>query len=481
MWQVRSVARPRRKREWLAAVALVPAIVLGLSACSSNSAPPPPQVITDKGTPFGDLLVPKLAATVTDGAVGVSVDSPVSVTAEDGVLGAVTMVNEDDGTAVEGKLTRDGLTWATSEPLGYNKRYTLTAESLGLGGATSRQMTFETHSPENLTMAYVVPSEGEVVGIGQPVAVQFDENIPNRLAAQQAIKIKTNPPVEGAFYWLNNREVRWRPAAYWKPGTTVEVAVNAYGVDLGDGLFGQEDVTTHFTIGDEVITRVDDNTKTLTVTRNGEVIKTMPVSMGKNSAPTNNGTFIVGDRFSHMVMDSSTYGVPIELAQRLPHRGGLGHPDLLQRDLCARRAVVGGQSGLQQCQPRLYQRELQQWAVVLRQLQARRHRGDHQHRGVDAVGHRGPGRLEHPVGAMESGQRQRLMPVTPPASDQPAGCYPKTIDLCAPDDPICSEPFDFFAFFAHDSYAFSGIADDAAKLAAGRLVERRPRWHRRKG
>ncbi len=103
-------------------------------------------------------------------------------------------------------------------------------------------------------MAYVVPSEGEVVGVGQPVAVQFDENIPNRLAAQQAIKITTNPPVEGAFYWLNNREVRWRPAAYWKPGTTVEVAVNTYGVDLGDGLFGQENITTHFTIGDEVIT-----------------------------------------------------------------------------------------------------------------------------------------------------------------------------------------------------------------------------------
>ena len=36
----------------------------------------------------------------------------------------------------------------------------------------------------------------------------------------------------------------------------------------------------------------------------------MPISMGKNSAPTNNGTYIVGDRFGHMVMDSSTYGVP---------------------------------------------------------------------------------------------------------------------------------------------------------------------------
>ncbi|MDG4667848.1 Ig-like domain-containing protein [Mycobacterium sp. 236(2023)] len=309
MRHVNTVTRARRKRSWLVAAALVPAIVLGLTACGGEVEQAKPQVITDKGTPFGDLLVPKLTSSVKDGAVGVSAGEPVTVAAEDGVLGAVTMVNED-GETVSGKLSKDGLTWETTEPLGYNKRYTLTAQSLGLGGVTSRQMTFETHSPENLTMPYVLPNDGEVVGVGQPVAVQFDENIPNRLAAQRAITVKTNPPVEGAFYWLNNREVRWRPAQYWKPGTTVEVQVNTYGVDLGDGLFGQENVSTNFTIGDQMITTVDDNTKTLTVRRNGEVIKTMPVSMGKNSTPTNNGVYIVGDRRSHMVMDSSTYGVP---------------------------------------------------------------------------------------------------------------------------------------------------------------------------
>ena len=250
MWQVRPVTRPRRFHACLMAIAMVPALGFGLSACSGNSAPPQPQVITDKGTPFGDLLVPKLTTSVKDGAVGVTVDSPVTVGAEDGVLGAVTMVNDDEGTAVAGELSPDGLTWRTTEPLGYNTRYTLNAQSLGLGGATNQQMTFQTHSPENLTMPYVLPNDGEVVGIGQPVAVRFDENIPNRLAAQRAITVTTNPPVEGAFYWLSNREVRWRPAQYWKPGTTVDVVVNTYGVDLGDGLFGQENVTTHFTVGD---------------------------------------------------------------------------------------------------------------------------------------------------------------------------------------------------------------------------------------
>ena len=203
-------------------------------------------------------------------------------------------------------MSPDGLTWATSEPLGYNERYTVNAQSPGLGGVTSRQMTFETHSPENLTMPYVLPNDGETVGIGQAIAVRFDENISDRLAAERAIKVTTDPPVEGAFYWLSNREVRWRPRHYWKPGSTVDVAVNTYGVDLGDGLFGQENVKTHFAIGDEVIATADDNTETLTVRVNGQVVQTMPISMGKSSTLTNNGTYIIGDRLSHMVMGSST-------------------------------------------------------------------------------------------------------------------------------------------------------------------------------
>ncbi len=301
---------PGRRSYRLVLIAIAVAAAAALAACSNTTPAPAPQVITDKGDPYSDLLVPRLQSSVTDGAVGVPVDSPVTVSAGDGVLGAVTMINED-GDPVDGQLSPDGLTWSTAEQLGYNKQYTLTAEALGLGGVARNRMTFETQSPENLTMPYVMPNDGEVVGIGQPIAIRFDEDIPNRLAAQKAINVRTDPPVEGAFYWLNNREVRWRPAQYWKPGTKVDVAVNTYGVDLGDGLFGQEDITTRFTIGDQVIATADDNTKTLTVRRNGEVIRTMPISMGKDSTPTDNGAYIIGDRYSHLIMDSSTYGVPV--------------------------------------------------------------------------------------------------------------------------------------------------------------------------
>jgi lipoprotein-anchoring transpeptidase ErfK/SrfK len=299
----------RRRRSWLAAV-IIPAVVLGLSACGSSGGGGPEQVIFDKASPYSDLLVPKLTISVTDGAVGVAVDAPVTVSAEYGVLAQVTLVNEN-GRSVNGQLSPDRLRWSTAEPLGFNRRYTLTAKARGLGGVATRQVTFQTQSPKNLTMPYVVPQDGEVVGVGQPVAIRFDENIPNRAAAEKAIAVKTDPPLKGAFYWLNNREVRWRPKEFWKPGTAIDVAVNTYGVDLGDGVFGEDSVKTHFTIGDEVISTVDDNTKTLTVRVKGEVVQTMPVSMGKASTPTANGTYLVGERYTHIIMDSSTYGVPV--------------------------------------------------------------------------------------------------------------------------------------------------------------------------
>jgi lipoprotein-anchoring transpeptidase ErfK/SrfK len=292
------------------AALIIPAVVLGAGACSNDGGGTPEKVIFDKASPYSDLLVPKLTASVTDGAVGVAVGAPVTVSAEGGVLAGVTLVNEN-GRSVNGQVSSDGVHWSTTEPLGFNRRYTLTAKARGLGGVASRQMTFETQSPQDLTMPYALPLDGEVVGVGEPVAIRFDENIDDRAAAEKAIVIKADPPVEGAFYWLNNREVRWRPKEFWKPGTAVTVAVNTYGVKLGDGLFGEDNVNTHFTIGDEVIVTVDDNTKTLTVHVNGDVVKTMPVSMGKDSTPTANGTYIVGERYKHIIMDSSTYGVPV--------------------------------------------------------------------------------------------------------------------------------------------------------------------------
>ena len=80
MTQVGSASR-RWSRARLAVLALVPALLLGMTACGSDPAPAPLNVIADKGTPYGDLLIPQVAASVKDGAVDVAVDKPVTVTA----------------------------------------------------------------------------------------------------------------------------------------------------------------------------------------------------------------------------------------------------------------------------------------------------------------------------------------------------------------------------------------------------------------
>ncbi len=299
----------RFSRGVAAAVVATVAATIVLSGCGSST-DDTSEVAPIDSNPIAALLQPKVTSNVADAAVGISPADPVIVDVADGKLSGVTMLNPE-GEAVSGALSPDGRTWTNTEPLGYDREYRVEANAYGLGGATTTVTSFTTSQPGNYTKPYVMPYEGAVVGIGQPVAVQFDENITDKVAAQNAIAVTTSPPVEGAFYWVNDREVRWRPQNYWASGTRVDVDVKVYGRDLGDGMFGQEDASTLFTIGDAVAATADDATKQVTFNVNGEDVITMPVSMGKDSTPTDNGVYIIGDRFDHLVMDSSTYGVPV--------------------------------------------------------------------------------------------------------------------------------------------------------------------------
>ncbi|BAD56127.1 L,D-transpeptidase [Nocardia farcinica] len=326
---------PRRRRVLRALslpAVLLAVLALALTACTSSNGGG--SAVAIDRNPITELIKPKLLSPVKDGDKGVSPAAPMTFQVEDGRFTDVTLVNQQ-GKAVQGKLAADGRTWETTEVLGYGKTYRLTAEAIGLGGVNSTTLSFTTSSPDNQTKPYLIPGEGEVVGIGQPVAIQFDENIPDRRAAQDVIKITTNPPVEGAFYWLNNREVRWRPEHFWAPGTRVDIEVNVYGKDLGNGLYGQENITSHFIVGDAVIFTADDNTKQVVVEQNGQVIRTMPTSMGKDSTPTDNGIYIVADKHEKIIMDSSTYGVavnspdgyrtPVDFATRISYSGIFFH------------------------------------------------------------------------------------------------------------------------------------------------------------
>lgn len=221
---------------------------------------------------------------------------------------AVTMTEHHTRDTVEGKVT-DG-SWSPTQALHYGSTYTVTAHSAG----ETQSWDVSVIKPLTAEPSLGIP-DGAQVGVGQTVSVKFDIDVVDKKKMEKFIHVSTTPGVQGDFRWVNNREVRWRPAEFFTPGTRVTVKVNAYGQDLGNGIYGGSPVTGTFTVGPRMVTIVNDDTKTATVWKNNKIIKTFPISLGGNDNPTNNGVYMVGDRNRTMVMDSSTYGVAIDSAQ----------------------------------------------------------------------------------------------------------------------------------------------------------------------
>lgn len=164
------------------------------------------------------------------------------------------------------------------------------------GSASSGLPGMAPPASPNFAPPRINPAAGETVGVAQPVIITFDAPVTDHATAERAIRISSTPVVPGHFYWFGDKQVRWRPDQFWPANTDVTVQA------------GGSNSTYH--VGDEFIATADDSTHMITVTRNGEVVKSMPTSMGKQGHETPNGTYFVGERLEKMIMDSATYGVP---------------------------------------------------------------------------------------------------------------------------------------------------------------------------
>ena len=257
-----------------------------------------------------------------NGAIGVSPTTRVVVTASSGTLAAVALRN-DAGKGVRGTLSADRRTWRSAEPLGYGKTYAVSASGVNAEGShASTSSLFTTITPVTYTMPYLFPSTLRTVGIGQPVTVHFDEAIADKAAAEKALTVTATPAMAGGWYWFDDQNVHWRPRAYWRPGTKVTVSVKVYGVDVGNGIYGQQDVSHSFTIGPSRIATIDDDTHMMTVRINGKVARTIPVSMGRGGKvtvkgrniyfTTHSGPHVVQEKHPVKEMSSASYGLPVD-------------------------------------------------------------------------------------------------------------------------------------------------------------------------
>lgn len=296
----------------------VVATVLLFSGCEvvSNSAHAQQNAPSASGSPSTSAPKPTPAAikiTPADRTTGVLPSSPVTVSASTGTLETAT-VKDDKGRTVDGKRAADG-SWSVQGLLRPSAVYTVTAVAKGSDGTpTTVTSKFTTLKPK-VTATYTVLYSGATVGVGMPVSIQFDSPVATtaeRAQIEKLVSVKTTPKTTGHWGWLDNRQLMWRPKAFWAPGTKVTVNAPLAGVQTGPDKWVVADAQGGFTIGSAMITSVDMKTHQATVTRDGHVLRTIPVSTGKpgEKTETRYGTKVIIDRESAITMDSSTVGIP---------------------------------------------------------------------------------------------------------------------------------------------------------------------------
>jgi lipoprotein-anchoring transpeptidase ErfK/SrfK len=299
------------------------ALVLTLSGCStgtagsaaSGSAASPSGSASDGPAPSSGGSSPatgsaKIAIEPADQATRVRPDAGVSVTASSGQLKAVSVVAAD-GTKVAGALSDGAASWTTTAHLAPSATYKVTALAVNTDGVqTTTRSTFSTLRPGALVATSLQPSDGWVVGVGMPIVVTFSRSVKNRSAVEKALTVKATPAVEGAWRWTGSRQVQWRPREYWKTGTKVSVVADLKGVEVAPDIWGKRTRTANFTIGSSMISTVDVTAHTLTVRRNGKVIRVIPVTTGRSGLASRNGIKVIISRESEHRMDAATTGVP---------------------------------------------------------------------------------------------------------------------------------------------------------------------------
>ena len=233
-----------------------------------------------------------------------------------GELDAVE-VTDPDGAVLP--LTADGAAWVPPAPLQLGTAYTATARARnGDGAAATGELAFTVVGEDAAARAKLMPLDGETVGVGMPVVVLLTAPVPadQRQALTDAIVLEGVDGIEGAWRWIADDSVHWRPREHWPSGTQVRVQVPLTRFQLGEGRWGAEDRDITFTVGDAHVSVADADTHQMTTRVNGRVVRTMPISTGREDSDpafvTRSGVHLVSQKHADYLMDGATVGLDYE-------------------------------------------------------------------------------------------------------------------------------------------------------------------------
>ncbi|MET9687736.1 Ig-like domain-containing protein [Streptomyces sp. NPDC006514] len=311
-WRVRTDSM-RRSRS-LVAISAVLGGVLMLTACGGGDDAKPKGSEASKAQADVDAAAAKdtskakITITPKDGATNVGLNDAANVAVADGTLTLVEL-KTSEGTAVAGKIAADGKSWKPDAALKRSTKYALAATAKDADGREAHEnASFTTISPENSFVGSFIPDEGQTVGVGMPVSITFNKPIQDKKAVQAAISVSSTSGQEVVGHWFGAQRLDFRPEKYWQANSTVTMKLALEGVQGAPGVQGVQNKTVTFKIGRSQTSQVDVKSKKMTVTRDGAVLKTIPISAGSPENPTYNGQMVISEKFKETRMDGSTVG-----------------------------------------------------------------------------------------------------------------------------------------------------------------------------
>lgn len=296
-------------RRVLGAIAALVVGTLTLSACGGNASADTDTNSKGGGGTSVKTSTAKIVISAKDGSTNASINAT-GVRVSGGRLTDVKMTVSGSGQAVDGAMSADGASWKPKEQLERGTKYQISATAKDSSGKTAAANSiFTTVTSGNSFIGTYTPDNGTTVGVGMPVSFTFDKAISDQKAVQSHITVTSSSGQQVVGHWFGAQRLDFRPQDYWKAGSKVTMKIDLDGVQGANGVYGVQKKTVSFTIGRSQVSTVDVNTQTMTVVRDGQTLKSLPISSGSPEHTTYNGQMVISEKFTQTRMNSRTVGL----------------------------------------------------------------------------------------------------------------------------------------------------------------------------
>jgi lipoprotein-anchoring transpeptidase ErfK/SrfK len=266
----------------------------------------------------------RLSITPASGSTRVAPNAGITVTAARGKLTRVSV--QAGGDPVAGAMNSAATSWHSTWDLAVGTHYTVTATAHGAAGAPVTQTSsFTTLSPASTFQAMIFEGEHDTYGVGMPIIIDFSRPVTDKAAVEQALQVQTSRPVIGSWYWDGSQQVDFRPREYWPAGTTVSFTGHLDGVEAAPGVYGDHTLTQSFRIGISLIVVASTATHYMNLYRNGKLYRHWPISSGRPTLPTPDGSYLTIDKGNPVRMVGPGYNEEVPWSVRFTWTGDYLH------------------------------------------------------------------------------------------------------------------------------------------------------------